>query len=274
MLNNLVEEYCVESLLDFYNNGNIGFAEYLDDNVVWYGPLEGQQLRGKDNLIKAFSSGKSGLKFNIEHLNTKIIPVKANAFTFIADYELYTYYPNGKVLKYNQHLLVVSRMKKCKDGVTRWVSPLIHVSDVLSRKGDKTQQSAYVAEFDKDVFDFAISNRGKVQKIVFSGQNNSNYYIPEDSILYIEGGKGVKSYVHTKDKTYTVIHLLKDIMEKLPNYYYRCHSSYIVNLKFVERISNYKVFLDNGEEIPVPVKKYSVVKEEINSFMEKNMIIK
>ncbi len=266
MLNNIVEKFCVDSLRDFYNNGNLEFVEYLDDNIIWYGPMEGQKIQGKANLIKAFSDRKNTLKFNIENLNTKLIPLKAEVFLLIATYELYTYYPGGKVVKYVQHVIIVCRRKK-KNGEYQWVAPLIHVSDIISRDGKHETHPLYSEDFDKDIFDLIINSRGNVRKIVFSGKNNSNYYIAEDSIRYVEGGKGVRSYIHTKEGIYTVNHILKDVMRELPDYYYRCHSSYIINLKCVIKISNYRIVLDNGEEIPVPVKRYSQIKQEINELM-------
>lgn len=267
MFNTIVEKFCVDSLLDFYNNGNVSFADYLDDNVIWYGPMEGQKIQGKENFINTFSKTRGKLKFNIENLSTKLIPIKAEVFLLIATYELYACYPDGKVIKYDQHMVVVSRRKR-KDGTYQWKTPLIHVSDVIHGKNSKERHPLMTEELNKDIVDLLVNNRGNVKKIAFSGKNNSSYYIAEDSIRYIEGGKGVRCYIHTKEETYTVNLILKDVLPKLPDYYYRCHSSYIINLRCVSRISNYKVYLDNGEEIPIPVKRYSQIRSEINSLIE------
>ena len=267
MFNNVLEQFCVDALLDFYNKGNVSFADYLDDNFVWYGPMTGQKIQGKENFVNAFSKVKNKLRFNIENLHTKLIPLKAEVFLLIATYELYTYYPDGKVVRYDQHMIIVSRRKKV-NGEYQWKSPLIHVSDVLYGKVGAKNHPLVSGTADQSLADL-FGNRVNVKKLVFSGKNNSNYYIAEDSIRYIEGGKGVRSYIHTKDGVYIVNHILKDVAEKLPDYYYRCHSSYIVNLRCITKISNYKIFLDGGEEIPVPVKRYSQVRNEIKSLIEK-----
>ena len=165
-------------------------------------------------------------------------------------------------------MVIVSRRRRI-NGTEQWKSPLIHVSNVFHEESGRDRHLLTGEELNKDVLELFVNNRGNVKKILFSGKNNSNYYVAEDSIRYIEGGKGVRSYIHTKDGVYTVNHILKDVAEKLPDYYYRCHSSYIVNLRCITKISNYKIFLDGGEEIPVPVKRYSQVRNDINSLIEK-----
>ena len=58
----------------------------------------------------------------------------------------------------------------------------------------------------------------------------------------------------------------KDIEQELGETFLRCHKSYLVNMKHICRISNYAVYLDNGEELPVPRLKYQAVKEEFVAF--------
>ena len=41
----------------------------------------------------------------------------------------------------------------------------------------------------------------------------------------------------------------------------RIHKSYLVNMKHIRKINNYKVLLDTGAELPVPRIRYHAVKE-------------
>lgn len=74
-------------------------------------------------------------------------------------------------------------------------------------------------------------------------------------------------YVYTVDNCYGVHRLLKDMEAVLPEYYYRCHSSYIVNLRHVLSLSSHKITLDDGTEIPIASKRYSMIREDISAFM-------
>lgn len=259
-----IEKFCIDALEAYYNTGRANFFDNLDDNIVWYGPVANQTVVGKENLINYFNREKRTLKFNIEDLSVKLFPLKADAFVFLAEFSLYAYHPDGRALKYERHMIVVTKRKKGADGKYIWKSPLIHISDVTQKNSGKNPAGAYLADEEKSLVDILLTQRKSVKKILLSGPGNSNYYVAEDSIIYIEGGKGVQCYVHTKDEVILVNHLMKDIAKKLPDYYYRCHASYIVNLRRVKSIGGYKITLDTGDEIPIPAKKYSSVKADID----------
>lgn len=68
-------------------------------------------------------------------------------------------------------------------------------------------------------------------------------------------------------ENYHIYEKLDVIEERLSGYgFLRIHKSYLVNMKHICRISNYAVYLDNGEELPVPRLKYQAVKEEFVAF--------
>lgn len=264
----MIEKFCIDSLESYYNSGDTSFLDNVDDDIVWYGPIEGQMIVGKENLKKYFSRQTGSLRFNFEDISVKLFPLKADAFAFFSEYSLYAYHPDGRVQKYRRHMIVISKKKKDKDGNYAWKSPLIHISDVTKKRGNRSTADANLGEYEKSLVDILMTQRKSVKKILLSGQGNSNYYVAEDAILYIEGGKGVQCYVHTKDETLLVTQLLKDVEKKLPDYYYRCHASYIVNLRRVKKIGGYKIILDTGDEIPIPAKKYAKVKADITKWQE------
>lgn len=263
-----IEKYITDMLLSFYGDGNNDFYEYLDEDVMWYGPLEGQTIRGRDELKKALYGGNRSLRFHVDNMKTKLFPLRADVIVIIAQYRLTACYQSGKVTNYDQHAMIVIRKKRGEDGEQVWRCPLIHISDILYKEKRDSSYSLFIDEEKMQRLDRIIGERKNTEKIILSGEGNSSYFINEDSIKYIEGGKGVRSYVYTDDGTYTVTHLLKDIGSKLPDCYYRCHASYIVNMDRVKKICGYKIVLDDGTEIPVPVKKYAAVREYIEAYAE------
>ncbi len=90
-----------------------------------------------------------------------------------------------------------------------------------------------------------------------------------DNIFYVESQrhKAVFFYLDEKMEKYHIYEKLDVIEERLSDYgFLRIHKSYLVNMKHICRISNYAVYLDNGEELPVPRLKYQAVKEEFVAF--------
>ncbi|MDD6208310.1 MAG: LytTR family DNA-binding domain-containing protein [Clostridiales bacterium] len=56
---------------------------------------------------------------------------------------------------------------------------------------------------------------------------------------------------------------LDGIEESLPDYFYRCHRSYLVNMNYVTGIVRYEYMLTTGERVPVAKNKYNEAKEKL-----------
>jgi two-component system, LytTR family, response regulator len=68
--------------------------------------------------------------------------------------------------------------------------------------------------------------------------NNSFVYIAVDEILYIEK-EGRKSVVHTADERYETLESLYELEKRVPDFFYKTHRSYLVNLKKIAKIEAY-----------------------------------
>lgn len=268
----ILEKLCIEALENYYKYGTTDFVDAFEENIVFFTPYENKMIVGKNEVINYFTQGGKKLEINIENLITKLIPLKADAMVIVADYSLLACYPDSRVISFKQHTLVALHRRKQADSSYRWMCPLIHISNSRQKNSLNQQSPIAIVQYEQDIIRSLFKDRITVKKIMLSGESNSTYYIPEDSINYIEGGKGVQCYVHTDSEVITAKYLMKDIIAKLPSYYYRCHSSYIVNLRRVKSVCAYKVTLEDGEEIPIPAKKYSQVKDDITSFMTESKI--
>lgn len=109
----------------------------------------------------------------------------------------------------------------------------------------------------------AILHRMKVAQVTFSFlEGEKRLYA--DNILYVEskGHKSVFYYMEPGLVTYQVYEKLDEVEKKLDGCcFLRIHKSYLVNMKHIRRISNYAVYLDNGEVLPVPRLRFQTVKE-------------
>lgn len=269
-LKGILEKLCIDALENYYRYGTADFVDAFDENIVFFSPNDNRVIKGKENVVKYFTEGGKKLKLSIDNLSTQLISLKADAVIVIADYNLFAYYPDGKMLRFKQHYLVALNRKRSENGSFEWKCPLIHISNVGQKASMSNTEKITLRQYEQDLIRSIFADRKSVRKIVFSGDGNVSHYIAEDSIKYIEGGKGVQCYVHTDSGIITVHHLMKDVIEKLPDYYYRCHASYIVNLRRVKSVGSYKVFLESGEEIPVPAKKYGQVKSDITRFISQS----
>lgn len=91
-----------------------------------------------------------------------------------------------------------------------------------------------------------------------------------DSIRYVES-RGHKLFFHLSGiemVQYSLYEKLDNIEKELQEYaFLRIHKSFLVNTKYIERISNYRVELKQGEILPVPKEKFQRIKERYYEIM-------
>ncbi|MEF9992720.1 MAG: LytTR family DNA-binding domain-containing protein [Romboutsia sp.] len=100
------------------------------------------------------------------------------------------------------------------------------------------------------------------QNIISIDSNKSTLSLPIGDILYAEVIKKEVT-IYTDSKNYTIETSMKSVEKKLLNYnFFRCHHSYLVNLKKINEITNKSAFINN-EEIPISRAKYKNLKKRL-----------
>ena len=88
--------------------------------------------------------------------------------------------------------------------------------------------------------------------------------------IFIENIRYISSQLHKLEfhigggstEVYTMYETLNNMEQELSEYgtFVRIHQSYLVNLRYIKRVRNYRVILSNDEELNVPRTRYSAVK--------------
>ena len=100
----------------------------------------------------------------------------------------------------------------------------------------------------------------KVHRVV--AVNEAVYNFDETALLYMES---LKDHIiwHYGDESVESIDTLKRLEQELSEDFIRIHKSYIVNKRKVSRIQRCSVTMANGDNIPIPYKKYVEVREKL-----------
>lgn len=89
-----------------------------------------------------------------------------------------------------------------------------------------------------------------------------------EDIIYIETSRH-KNTFYTKDETYSIYKKLSELEAELKCYgFVRIHQSFLVNMRYVQKISSYVMTLTTGKELSVPKARYPHVKREYQQYME------
>ncbi len=250
-------------LIKYYDNDYMSFLNHMDDNGLWYGPYEGQFIRGRDNMIQAWNKEKHNLTFTIGNLNVESSSPSPYVCNVILSYTVVSHYPNGEDLSVFQRSCLVWCEVKVKDksGNTKKL-PRIVLCQITNPYGKHEDDVIYPVHYDqiyagKDI----CPNKG--ERIYFKGSDRSDYYLLSNNILWIESITGRHCILHTTDEAIDVIATINDLAGKFPHLFVRCHQSYLINPLFVKKIQRFKVTLSNNIELPVPEKKYTSFKKQI-----------
>ena len=104
------------------------------------------------------------------------------------------------------------------------------------------------------------------ERVMEFGFVEGNVRLKVDDIIYIETCKH-KNVFYTREQTFNIYKKMDELEEDLKGMgFVRIHQSFLINMKYIERISSYVMVLTTGKEISVPKSRYSEVKRQYTLF--------
>ena len=134
-----------------------------------------------------------------------------------------------------------------------------------SLEGYKVKASRFLLKDDlehtiKECMDSLIGELHKKDCYVEFSFVEGRVRLQTDDIIYIETAKH-KNVFYTKKQVYTIYKKMDEIEEELAEFgFVRVHQSFLVNMRYIEKISSYVLRLITGKEISVPKSRYQEVK--------------
>lgn len=87
-------------------------------------------------------------------------------------------------------------------------------------------------------------------------------------LIYVETDRH-RNLFHTQQGVYSIYRKLDEIEQQFEGLgFLRVHRSFLVNMRYVDRISSYICYLKTGEQISVPKPRYPYVKEQFSAFLQ------
>lgn len=112
--------------------------------------------------------------------------------------------------------------------------------------------------FSSDTNFLTISKSGEVKKI------------PLADIMYCEV-MNHRVFVYERNNTHEYNSKIQNLEQELTEDFFRCHRSYIVNLKYVESYSGDLAYLPSGEKIPVATRRQKAFMKALLHYQRKEV---
>lgn len=113
-----------------------------------------------------------------------------------------------------------------------------------------------------------IKTENRLQEFIIVSKERQKKKLFLDDIYYFEI-KGRIIDVHGKEGVFSYYGQIGELEEKLLDKgFFRCHKSYLINLKCVDGYNRHEVLLENGENIVIAKRRYEAFCQEILGVMQ------
>lgn len=273
MKNIELEKQAIQMITEFYKNNFDPLFSMLDDDVLWIGPRKEHIIRTKKSLMEFFQTTSQDTFSDIGPITIYEVKMGSGIWEIILEFNVFTYFQSRETHVHHQRwqmsCKLYSKNKSGQDADKKYKIYVIHYSNALNT--ELGTEAKMLSDSAKDAI-HVLSSAVPSHKIFIPGINSNDYYVPLNNILFIESTNGGRhSLVHTSTSILTCKYKLNDFLTQNPEVLLRPHSGYLVNPAFVKKISRFHLTLIDDIKIPIPEKKYTHFKKELNQWMQKNM---
>ena len=131
-----------------------------------------------------------------------------------------------------------------------YLTPKIRASALLLTPYEEDRLKNVVLDFISDYY-YRRENVSDEKMYVINTKNGKEF-IPFSSIFYVEV-REKRVYIRLQNREYSQFGTLESILEILPDYFFKCHRSYVFNTKFLSSVkfSENIIFLSHGINVPL-----------------------
>ena len=265
-----ISELSADLIIRYYENDYMPFLLCMDEEALWYGPAEGQFLRGRQTMIDTWKKEDHSLAFTLGNLQTEVVSSHPSFCDVILLFTVVTHYPDGHDLSVLQRILLTwCERTRGDSGAKRREQSILccHIANLHAKSEDDVIYA-------KEAHPVLISGNSMPHRsdfIHFHSSDKSEHYFHSDTVTYIESDSAKKHCViHAKTGDVTVQAGIGDIERRFPGLFVRCHQSYLVNPNYIRTIRRFTVTLADGTKLPVPEKKYTAFRAAVAALLKLN----
>ena len=231
-----------------------------DESVTWIGAEENEFLIGLEAVKQNFSELLLHLR-SCHLLNQEFYVTQSgkNSCIVIGRYLVTTDETNDYFLQAQQRCTFVWERKQGMNKIMH-----IHVSNPMGElkvaKGERFVNTiGYMAN---KYIERNFKKKFLGKQITITDANGAIRFIYLSEIIYVNAQRNDLLIVTSGEKIHAKMNI-SEFMELADKSFIKVHRSYAINTDFMSKLERYTVTMKNGEQIPVPVKKYNEIRDEM-----------
>lgn len=234
--------------------------DYCDEKVTWIGAEQNEFIRGLEDVKQNFADLRLHLR-SCHLLNQEFYVTQnsKNTCTVIGRYFVTTDETNDYFLQAQQRCTFVWEMK---DNAYKIMH--IHVSNPMGElkvaKGERFVNTiGYMAN---RYLEENFKKRFFGSQITVMDVNGAVRFIYLSEIIYVKAQRNDLSIVMTNEQIDVKMNIT-EFMELANQEFLKVHRSYAINTDYMSKMERYTITMKNGEQIPIPMKKYNEIRDEM-----------
>lgn len=265
---------------EYYKNNLEPFFACLAEDVLWIGPRKEQILRGRETMIRTWSSAEQQPTFSMGNITEYSVSTGTNNLEVMLEYDVHTYFRNGEVDRHHQrlHMSWGCRREENSEGIREPIPRvyMIHISNIIGDelppgesvpgKDGSAFPRVYASSASESHIDAACTGYSGLsfRSVIGKGDGIVTYFFNSATILWIESADdGRHSLIHALDGTYKSIEPLRYYEAGFSDALLRAHASYLVNPLYVRSLKRFEITMTDGAVLPVPEKKYTAFRDRL-----------
>ncbi len=253
----LLQEYCKRNPNSYF--------EQITDNTIFIGPRAHQILRGKQQILAAWTETYLLIDFSVSDITAYAIPIGSRSWEVLLLYRVQVRIPNQPETEHWQRAQItwVQKDQRNAEGQVSHVFRIavMHLSNPApTDERDKIYNVVGNIPEAQQLYNMDMPKLSS--PIAIRGVDGNLYNYLSSSVLWIESDNGGhRSIVHTRDQDITCLDRLAHFEQTYPDCFIRAHISYLINPVHVKSIRRFEVTLWDGTTLPIPEKKYTAFKK-------------
>ena len=259
------EELTVKAITNYYNHDMSTFFQCLHPKADILSVGEGQFVEGAKMIAEKFREDESdNTIYDLEDIKCLARPFGSTACYTIVDCKIMTLFPNDIQELVNERITVLWKYIK-KDRIVAervnaegWYAMHLHISVAQTLKKEP-ENYAHASEM-------VLAQRMAVRqekKMVIKDINSCVYFVPGSQIVYFETSN-YHIHAHCLNGKEIIFRKKMTLLEEeTKEKFIRINRKHLVNIDYIVKISNYKLYLMADIVLPVPYDNFKETKERI-----------